>query len=356
MTNVIKLSGLFLLISMSFGVRKSVAQQITTLDSSRVTKIWSQSAHSAFTDLIRFKGNFYCAFREGESHVSGTNSGKIRIIRSGDGKKWESVSLLQITALDLRDAKLSITPQDKMMVTMAGAAFEDGVVRELYPFVAFSDESGFRFSAPEKAVLDPAIAPTQDWIWRVTWHKDVGYGIDYQLKENGKNRSILPKDAWLAYVLKTTDGRHFDKVAQLDIEDLPNEATIRFDDNDRMYVLVRREAKDQMGVLAESTAPYQNWQYHKLDFRLGGPNFLFLNDSRLVIGSRRFMGDEIFTGLMVTDLQGQVLKTIKLPSGGDNSYPGMLIYDKKLWVSYYSSHEGKTSIYITQVPLDQLLK
>lgn len=356
MTILKKMCSLLLLTLLICGFRSSVAQQIITLDSARVTKIWSQAAHSAFTDLVRYKNNFYCAFREGDSHVSGSNSGKIRIIRSKDGKEWESISLMEIAGLDLRDAKLSITPQNRIMVTMAGAVFQDGLVKELHPFVAFSDKSGLRFSAPEKAVLDPAIVPTQDWIWRVTWHKGIGYGIDYQLKENGKNRSILPKDAWLAYVLKTTDGRHFDRVALLDIEDLPNEATIRFDKNDRMYVLVRREAKDLMGVMAESAFPYQDWQYHKLDFRLGGPNFLFLDDSRLVIGSRRFVVDDVFTGLMVTDLQGKVLKTIKLPSGGDNSYPGMLIYDKKLWVSYYSSHEGKTSIYLTQVPLDQLLK
>ena len=38
-----------------------------------------------------------------------------------------------------------------------------------------------------------------------------------------------------------------------------------------------------------------------------------------------------------------------LPSGGDCSYPGMVWHDDLLWVSYYSSHEGKGSIYLARV-------
>jgi hypothetical protein len=40
-----------------------------------------------------------------------------------------------------------------------------------------------------------------------------------------------------------------------------------------------------------------------------------------------------------------------LPSGGDNSYAGMVWHDDLLWMSYYSSHQGKTSIYLTKLKL-----
>ncbi len=47
--------------------------------------------------------------------------------------------------------------------------------------------------------------------------------------------------------------------------------------------------------------------------------------------------------------EGRLTEFLTLPSGGDSSYPGM-VYDKKtLWVSYYSSHEGKTAIYLARV-------
>lgn len=42
-------------------------------------------------------------------------------------------------------------------------------------------------------------------------------------------------------------------------------------------------------------------------------------------------------------------ETLKLPSGGDTSYAGMVVSDNFLWISYYSSHEGKTAIYLAKV-------
>jgi hypothetical protein len=135
--------------------------------------------------------------------------------------------------------------------------------------------------------------------------------------------------------------------------DLPNESTVRFDKNDKAYVLIRREAGDRMGMLGESNFPYKDWQYNKLDFRLGGPNFIFLNQQKLLIGTRVYE-PTTSTGILVTDLKGKVLKAIRLPGSGDTSYPGMLIYDGKLWVSYYASHEGKTSIYFAKIPVEML--
>ena len=45
---------------------------------------------------------------------------------------------------------------------------------------------------------------------------------------------------------------------------------------------------------------------------------------------------------------------LTFPSSGDNSYPGFVWHDGLLWMSYYSSHEGKTSIYLAKikVPLE----
>ena len=45
---------------------------------------------------------------------------------------------------------------------------------------------------------------------------------------------------------------------------------------------------------------------------------------------------------------------LSVPSGGDNSYPGLVWHDGLLWMSYYSSHEGKSAIYLARikVPLE----
>ena len=73
------------------------------------------------------------------------------------------------------------------------------------------------------------------------------------------------------------------------------------------------------------------------------------------MGSRLHEGTTASTALHVTDLEGKILKTIKLPSGGDSSYPGLVLDKKDLWVAYYSSHEGKAIVYLAQVP-SQMLK
>jgi hypothetical protein len=331
----------------------SVCEAQTANDNISVSRIWSEGEHNAFGDIIRFRGSFYCAFRQGKSHVGPENSGMVRIIKSRDGIKWEPASLLGVDGVDLRDPKLSVSSDDKIMVIMAGAVFKDGMASELYPMVSFSDKAGKRFSEPQRPSLDAEIEPSRDWLWRVTWHKGTGYAIDYQLKENSRNRSALGKNAWVLYLMKTKDGKAFEKLARLDVEDLPNEATVRFDENDRMYALIRREAGDRQGVLGVSAPPYTGWEYSKLDFRLGGPNFLFLNDDKLVMGTRIY-GEQTRTGVLVTDLKGSVLKTITLPSGGDTSYPGMLFYKNELWVVYYSSHEGKSQIYLAKIPLREL--
>lgn len=336
-----------------FCINASWSQDDQGDSSISVNIIWDEGVHNAFGDIIRFKNHFYVSFREGVSHVGSENNGKVRIIKSKDGETWESVALLEIAGLDLRDPKLSVTPENTIMITMAGAVFKGGMAQELFPMVSFSDKAAKAFSTPEKAVLDPTIEPSLDWVWRVTWHKGAGYGIDYQLKENARNRKLLGKDAWRIYLLRTTDGRHYEKVARLEVEDLPNEATVRFDKNDNMYVLVRREAGDQMGVLGKSEPPYNSWEYSPLGFRLGGPNFLFLGDDRLIMGTRIYEA-QTATGILLTDLNGKVLNTIKLPSGGDTSYPGMLYFRDALWVVYYSSHEGASKIYLAKIPLGTL--
>lgn len=313
-----------------------------------VTKIWDQGLHNAFTDLLRFNNAFYCTFREGTTHVKGWD-GKARVLKSTDGKKWSSVALLEMNGRDVRDPKLSITPDNKIMVLMDLEANENGKVISRKPYVSYSDKSGDNFSLPKESGVDEKVASWSDWVWRVTWHNGMGYAINYQ-------------PGGTAYLLKTKDGTQFENVSKIDIDGQPNESTIQFDKNGKMYVLIRREQKDKMGVLAISNPPYQDWTFNHMSQRVGGPNFIFLNDTTLCIGSRLYPPEDAagtgnkkhLSAVFISDLKGKINKIIELPSGGDTSYPGLVVYDGKLWYSYYSSHEGKTSIYLAKIPLKKL--
>src|SRR5258707_15892916 len=84
-----------------------------------IKKIWDQAPHCAFTDLAFWKGHFVCAFREGRAHVA--TDGKIRVLSSADGDSWASAAMLSLDGFDLRDAGLSVTPDNRLML-IGGAA------------------------------------------------------------------------------------------------------------------------------------------------------------------------------------------------------------------------------------------
>src|SRR5262245_47128634 len=84
-----------------------------------VRKVWDQAEHNAFTDLVRFGGQWYCVFREGDGHAKG--AGAIRVLRSVDGKEWSSAALIAQDGVDLRDPHISVTPKGRLMIA-GGAA------------------------------------------------------------------------------------------------------------------------------------------------------------------------------------------------------------------------------------------
>ena len=76
-----------------------------------------------------------------------------------------------------------------------------------------------------------------------------------------------------------------------------------------------------------------------------------LPDGRLVAGVR-LLDKRARTSLCWVDpAAGTLTEFLALPSGGDTSYPGLVLHEGVIWVSYYSSHEGKTSVYLAKVHL-----
>jgi hypothetical protein len=80
-------------------------------------KIWDAGGHNAFTDLVHFRGQWFCVFREGNSHVSPDSA--IRVITSKDGEQWRPAALITSTGADLRDPKLTVNPDQRLMLSAA---------------------------------------------------------------------------------------------------------------------------------------------------------------------------------------------------------------------------------------------
>jgi hypothetical protein len=179
------------------------------------------------------------------------------------------VAFYKMDGIDIRDPKLSVTPDNRLMVLIDVETYKLIIkIDTRKPWVIYSDTNGENFSEPVASTVDPAIAEKSDWVWRVSWYNGMGYAIDYK---NGK-----------VFLVKTRDGKAFENVAKLDVDGSPNESTVRFDKKGKIYVVIRREQGDQRGVIATAEAPYTSWQYSKMDERIGGPDFLFLDDSTLM--------------------------------------------------------------------------
>jgi hypothetical protein len=314
-----------------------------------VTKIWDKGKHNAFTDLIRFDGRWYCTFREADAHVGG--DGQLRVLSSADGTKWESASLLTEKGIDLRDPKLSVTPDGRLMIVAGGSVYEGTKLLGRQPRVAFSKNG--KDWTPTRRVLDEG-----DWLWRVTWHGGKCYGVSYnaaqrttkEAQDAAKSGTAQPGPAeWKLKLWVSGDGEKYDLVTHLDVPGHPNETTLRFSPDGEMTALVRREGGDQKGWVGTSKAPYKQWQWKPLPVRVGGPNFLALPDGPTVAVVRLY-DKKVRTAVCLLDVPGgKLAEALAFPSGGDTSYAGMVWHDGLLWVSYYSSHEGKSAIYLAKL-------
>jgi hypothetical protein len=308
-----------------------------------VKKIWDQAPHCAFTDLLRLNDTYYCVFRESTAHIPGLD-GKIRVLRSTDGNKWESLALVAEKGIDLRDPKISLTPDGRLMLLMGGSVYAGneptpGRKRvSAHTRVSFSkDGSEWSMPQPVKGIGD------DQWLWRVTWHKGIGYGAVYSTTKQGGKR--------LFTIWKTTDGVSYEKLPTdpnppIDL----SEATIRFAPDDTLLVLLRGEEKDRHAWIGSSPAPYEKWDWKDGGHAAHGPNFIVLEDGRMFYAGRDFADKSAAKTVFGRMTRDQLEPLLTFPSGGDTSYPGLTnAGNGELWVSYYSSHEGKTSIYLARV-------
>lgn len=298
----------------------------------QVKKIWSEAPHNAFTDLIRWHDRWYCGFREGESHAG--NRGHLRIITSDDGEDWESAATLEDPVYDLRDANLSVTPTGQLMA-VGGAQLADADGRKTGTFASYTDD-GTQWTTPA------LILPLGRWMWGVTWHDQTAWGVSYGTPERRGVNSLLKSD----------DGHKFTVCVDdfFSAKEYPTEARIRFGDDGTAYCLQRCDGSPNLAYLGTAQTPYLHWKWDSLGRYIGGPNLLQLPSGHWIAAGRLLDGKKMRTALMSLDVkQATVTPILGLPSGGDCSYPGLVWHDGQLWMSYYSSHEGRTSIYLARI-------
>lgn len=297
-----------------------------------IRKIWDAAPHNAFTDLLRWQGQWYCVFREGQGHVS--PDGALRIVSSPDGKEWAAVVRMTHPTADLRDAKITITPDNRLMLSGAAALHQPAPAKH---------RSLAWFSADGKNWTDPVqIGDDNFWLWRMTWHRGVAYSMAYATSDDRYVR-----------LYSSRDGRAYAVVAdRLQTQAYPNEASLVFLPDDTALCLLRRDAETTTALLGRARPPYTAWTWQDLNRRVGGPHFISLPNGRFVAGVRLYEGVQRTALCWLDTEKGILAEALMLPSRGDSSYCGLVWHDDLLWVSYYSSHEGKAAIYLARVEVN----
>jgi hypothetical protein len=100
---------------------------------------------------------------------------------------------------------------------------------------------------------------------------------------------------------------------------------------------------------------YDKWEWHDGGRAAQGPDFVVSGKGVKYYAGRDF-DEKGMARTVVGRMTAEKLEVLaRLPSGGDTSYAGMVYDDeaRMLWVSYYSSHEGKTAIYLAKVRMPE---
>lgn len=334
-------------------------------DVSRLTD--RKTTRMELTDLIRFKNNWYCSFREGEVH-NNHPSGRVRIIRSADGEKWESAALLSWDSGDVRELNFGITAEGHLMATTSvyfvqKTARPDGRFNQLAsPVGKLNDES-------ESGVVRQSVTwittngsdwgsayacPTgiNNWRWAVTWYNGMGYSVAHPGAGGREAGGAL---------YRTRDGKSWRMLKGNFFPDGGNEAVVAFE-ADGLGVCLLRSGVDSI-LLGVSKPPYyQEWEWKKprvdwlndgtfkepkevIPTSLGGPKLLRLQDGRL-IGAGRGGGISLY----IVDAVKNVMT--RFATVGGTSYAGITEHDGMIWVSY--GEGAAAAIYLAKVPVPPL--
>ena len=304
-----------------------------------------------FTDLQRWNDRFYYTIRQAEGHGG---LGVINILSSETAVDWRQDALIELKGYDLRDPKLSVTPDNHLMITTVMVNHQGG--DWTHQSITFHSEDGRQWEGPYQ------IGPRNLWLWRTTWHQGIAYNIAQRTNNRFTEESF--RDSFVR-LYTSTDGKQFDTLvdrmyANPD-EGHGTEHDFVFFPDDTAFCLLRRDAQTVVGhdyaMLGTAQPPYTGWKWKKMNVKIGGPEMIGLPDGRLLACVRRYVNDlqwyPCWVELGWIDRESAVYTPcLRLPSFDDCSYAGSVWHNGFLWISYYSCHErgeGKADAYLAKI-------
>ena len=332
--------------------RRSWNRGPTSSRSSRCGAVFHNGEHNAFTDLIRFKDRLYLTFRScPEGHMVHPTSRIIVMSSDDDGQTWRQMHQFSVPQRDTRDPHF-LEFNDKLFV-YSGTWYCGDSSPESYDM---NQQLGYGVSSADgETWSDPFMLEGTygHYIWRAAAHDGTAYLCGRRKREFAETTSRAERDPISeSALLESTDGRVW-KTRGLFQEEYGNETAFVFEPNGSILA-VARTGGNRPAELCRALPPYIHWQRTDFDRYIGGPLVARWGD-RYVVGGRQTNGGPARMSLYW--LNGSELEEFAtLPSGGDCSYPGMVVLDDgSALVSYYSSHEKDdevkpiTAIYLARL-------
>lgn len=288
--------------------------------------IWSQKdKYAAFTTLVKYEGDFYCAFRVADSHVDkeGNDNGEIIILRSKDTITWKEYDRLSISGFDLRDPKLCVDAKGRLSIMLQAVKYSGGKSWKRKSLVislnTLANTSKFKFLSFGDTITD-------NWLWDMKWIGKKAYGFLY-----------IPRFSFV----ESDNGLDFRVIATPSIDGVATEASLALFDNEHLVSVVRVNRKNAM--IGLYNLKIQSFQWYDSGVRLDAPVLVNVGNEIYVCG-RYFRDNIITTSIFRLNKTTYKLEFIlDLPSGGDCAYPG-LVYEKGLlYISYYNANKDGSS-------------
>jgi hypothetical protein len=351
--------------------------------------------HNSNTDLIRWRGQWLLVHAASPYHM-GTPRSRLVIRRCADalpaaGSRWETLAELRVPGSDIRDPIFAPIGERLLLYALTNQGFyatPSGTV------LAASDD-GARWSEFE------AVGPPGWLFWRVRPHpseREPGGGPLWYA-------SAYWKDHGESILLRSADGRAWDRVASIHRGEANDETEITFlpgpdgAPTSRMLATARLEVSpdslaghpDASTLLAFSDPPYREWsdarKLRSRVTRLDGP-VSFADGGRLFAVARAQPGPRRWplhlgsswarkrTALFWIDPgreapggtgegEPRLVRLSDLPSAGDTSYAGVVLHEGALYADYYTSRVDRdypwllgmllrSDIRMARIPLEAL--
>lgn len=267
--------------------------------------------------------------------------GAVRILASTDGAGWTPVALLAEDGVDLREPRLSVTPDGELLLTCGGTAGRR-------PRAARSAD-GVTWG-PLQAVEG---IPDGGRLSRVAWQAGAGWCVlDPSSGASGNPAAVDSKKedgAPRVALYRTLDGLRYERAGgDLPVPAVAGEGALAFEPDGAMLVVLGDAGDAEHAWLLRAEPPYETFAGTDVAHGVDAPNILRLGDGTLLLATSPPGEGEGTAEVLRLARDGSFERALELEADGGADGLALVAHGDVLWVRYGSSGGA----YVARVPVD----